>query len=68
MYRERGIFKDDIFVKLEQNSVTVLMNRATQAAKLAKADGGIVFYNKDFGNPEALQTYITRAVNGVICK
>jgi hypothetical protein len=68
MYRERGIFKDDIFVKIQQNSGAVLINMTIQAAKLAKADGEIAFYNEDFGNPETLQTYITCAVNGVICK
>jgi pyruvate,orthophosphate dikinase len=68
MYRERGIFKEDIFAKLEQNSVAVLMSKAIQAAKQAKPEGEIAFYNDDFGNPDTLQTYIALGVNGVICK
>jgi hypothetical protein len=44
------------------------MNRAINAAKLAKPDGEIAFYNEDFGNPDTLQTYIALGVNGVICK
>jgi pyruvate,orthophosphate dikinase len=68
MYRDRGIFKDDIFAKLEQNSVAVLMNKAIQAAKQAKPDAEIAFYNEDFGDPDTLQTYIALGVNGIICK
>jgi hypothetical protein len=44
------------------------MNRVIQAAKLEKADGEIAFDSEDFGNPETLQTYIARWINGVICK
>jgi hypothetical protein len=68
MCRDRALFKDNIFSKLEQNSIAVLMNRVIYAAKLVKPDGEIAFYNEEFGNQDTLQTYIAFGVNGVICK
>jgi pyruvate,orthophosphate dikinase len=67
-YRDRGIFKEDIFGKIEQQSVGVLMKRAVEGAKQAKSDGEIGIYNEEFGNPEVLASYIGLGINGIICK
>jgi pyruvate,orthophosphate dikinase len=69
-YRDRGIFRNDIFGKAEPSSVGVLMNKAIKGARDAVPAGEVGIYNEEFGNPgtDLLNQYITLGVNGIICK
>jgi pyruvate,orthophosphate dikinase len=69
-YRDRGIFKNDIFGIPDPTSVVALMNKAIKAAREAAPQGEVVIYNEDFGKPgtDLLEQYIAVGVNGLICK
>jgi pyruvate,orthophosphate dikinase len=69
-YRDRGIFKDDIFGKVDTASSGVLMTKAIKFAREAVATGEIAIYNEGFGDPgnDLIEQYIALGVNGLICK
>jgi pyruvate,orthophosphate dikinase len=69
-YRDRGIFKEDIFGKMDSASVGTLITKAIKSAREAVADGEIGIYNETFGTPgtDTLEQHIALGVNGIICK
>jgi pyruvate,orthophosphate dikinase len=68
-YRDRGIFRDDIFGKIDSQSVGSLMTKAIKYAREAVADGEIGIYNEEFGRPgtDTLERYLALGVNAIIC-